>query len=38
VNAVNDAVRPLGVRMDRLPLSPPAVLAAIDNARRAVTV
>jgi carbon-monoxide dehydrogenase large subunit len=38
VNAVNDALRPRGVRLDRLPLSPPTVLAALDQARRVVPV
>jgi aerobic carbon-monoxide dehydrogenase large subunit len=38
VNAVNDALRPRGVRLDRLPLTPPAVLAALGRARKAVTV
>jgi carbon-monoxide dehydrogenase large subunit len=36
VGAVNDAVRPLGVRFDRLPLSPPTVLAALRQADVAV--
>jgi carbon-monoxide dehydrogenase large subunit len=31
VNAVNDAVRPLGVRFDRLPLSPPRILEGLPS-------
>jgi aerobic carbon-monoxide dehydrogenase large subunit len=34
-NAVNDAIRPLGARLDATPASAPNVLAAINNARRA---
>ena len=30
LNAVNDAIRPLGARIDRLPLSAPNVLAALQ--------
>jgi carbon-monoxide dehydrogenase large subunit len=36
LNAVNDAVRPLGVRIDRLPLDPPRVLAALARAGEVV--
>jgi aerobic carbon-monoxide dehydrogenase large subunit len=32
VNAVNDALAPLGVHLDRVPLSPPVVLAAVTEA------
>jgi carbon-monoxide dehydrogenase large subunit len=32
-NAVNDALRPLGFRLDSTPLSPPRILAALDAAR-----
>jgi carbon-monoxide dehydrogenase large subunit len=32
LNAVNDALRPLGTRLDRTPASPPNVLAAILEA------
>lgn len=37
LNAVNDAVRPLGVRIDRLPLDPPRLLAALADTEGAVT-
>jgi carbon-monoxide dehydrogenase large subunit len=33
LNAVNDALRGLGARLDAVPVSPPAVLAAIGEAR-----
>ena len=33
LNAVNDAIRPLGARLDRLPASAPNVLAALGGAR-----
>jgi aerobic carbon-monoxide dehydrogenase large subunit len=32
LNAVNDAIRPLGARLDRLPVSAPNVLAALRAA------
>ncbi len=34
LNAVNDAIRPLGARIDRLPLSAPNVLARRDPGGR----
>jgi len=33
-NAVNDALRPLGARVDRLPITPHRVLEALFAARR----
>jgi carbon-monoxide dehydrogenase large subunit len=35
-NAVNDALRPLGARVDRLPITPHRVMAAIFAAQGAV--
>jgi CO/xanthine dehydrogenase Mo-binding subunit len=31
MNAVNDALRPLGARLDRMPMTPARVLAAIHS-------
>ena len=37
LNALNDALRPLGAHMTRLPLDPPRVLAALTRSREVVT-